>query len=123
MLSTVKLTLHPNKIHLQHYNKGDKYLGVVIKPYRTYIANRTKGNFYIAIEKQNLIARDHKPDKAEQAAFLSSINSYLGIMKHYQTYKLRKQMIIKNLSGWWLNYVHLSGGLSKFIMKQKPTKR
>ena len=123
LLSTVKLTLHPNKIHLQHFNKGIQYLGVVIKPYRAYIANRTKGNFFTVIDKQNKLARNHKPDSEEQKAFLSSMNSYLGIMKHYQTYKLRKKMILKNLSGWWLNYVHLSGGISKFVMKQKPTKR
>jgi RNA-directed DNA polymerase len=53
LLSTLKLTLHPDKIYLQHYSKGVKYLGAVIKPHKTYIANRTKGNFYNAIEKQN----------------------------------------------------------------------
>jgi hypothetical protein len=61
LLSTLKLTLHPNKIYLQHYKKGVQYLGAIIKPHRIYIANRTKGNFYSAIVKQNLIARDHKP--------------------------------------------------------------
>lgn len=40
-------------------------------------------------EKQNRIARDHKPTKEEQEAFQSSMNSYLGIMKLYKTYKLR----------------------------------
>lgn len=119
LLSTFKLTLHPDKIYLQHYSKGVKYLGAVIKPHKTYIANRTKGNFYNAIETQNKIARDHKPTKEEQQAFQSSMNSYLGIMKHYKTYKLRKAMIFKNLSAWWWNYVYLSGGIAKFEMKRK----
>jgi RNA-directed DNA polymerase len=83
----LRLTLHPNKIYFQHYAKGVKYLGAVIKPYRTYIANRTKGNFYQAIQRLNLIARDHKPTKEEKGNFLSSMNSYLGIMKHYKTSK------------------------------------
>ena len=48
----LRLILHPNKIYLQHYTKGVKYLGAVIKPHRTYIANRTKGNFYEAIENR-----------------------------------------------------------------------
>jgi len=117
LLSNLKLTLHPDKIYLQHHLKGVKYLGAVIKPNRIYIANRTKGNFYNAIEKQNQIARDHKPTKEEQSAFQSSMNSYLGIMKHYKTYKLRKQMLFKNLSGWWWNYVYLSGGICKFEKK------
>jgi len=55
-------------------------------------------------------------------AFLSSMNSYLGIMKHYKTYKLRKMMLFKNLSGWWWNYVYLSGGIAKFVLRQKATK-
>jgi RNA-directed DNA polymerase len=119
LLSTLKLTLHPDKIYLQHYTKGVKYLGAVIKPHRVYIANRTKGNFYNAIEKQNKIVRDHKPTKKEQEAFQSSINSYLGILKHYKTYKLRKGMLFKNLSGWWWNYFYLTGDIAKFKQKNK----
>ncbi len=45
----LKLTLHSKKIYLQHFSKGVKFLGAVIKPNRIYIANRTKGNFYKAI--------------------------------------------------------------------------
>jgi RNA-directed DNA polymerase len=74
------------------------------------------------MEKQNIVARDHKPTKDEQATFLSSMNSYLGIMKHYKTYKLRKGMLFKNLSGWWWNYVCLKGGIAKFELKE-TTKR
>jgi len=117
--SELQTTIHPKKIYLQHYSKGVKFLGTVILPNRIYIANRTKGNFYNAIEKQNQIARDHKPTKEEQQAFQSSMNSYLGIMKHYKSYKLRKEMIFKNLSAWWWNYVYLSGGICKFEMKRK----
>jgi len=115
----LQATIHPKKIYLQHYSKGVKFLGTVILPNRIYIADRTKGNFYNAIEKQNQIDRDHKPTKEEQQAFQSSMNSYLGIMKHYKTHKLRKSMIFKNLSGWWWNYVYLSGGIAKFEMKRK----
>jgi hypothetical protein len=117
--SVLQTTIHPKKIYLQHYSKGVKFLGTVILPNRIYIADRTKGNFYNAIEKQNQIARDHKPTKEEQQTFQSSMNSYLGIMKHYKSYKLRKQMIFKNLSAWWWNYVYLSGGICKFEMKRK----
>ncbi|MGI6410684.1 MAG: reverse transcriptase domain-containing protein [Bacteroidales bacterium] len=118
LLKNLKLNLHPDKIYLQHYSKGVKFLGTVILPNRIYIAKRTKGNFYNAIEKQNLIARDHKPTKEEQQAFLSSMNSYLGIMRHYKTYKLRKRIIFKNLSVWWWNFFCLTGGITKFKMKK-----
>ena len=106
------------KIVIGGFSKGLKFLGVVIKPHRIYIANRTKGNFHTAIENQNKIVRDHKPNREEQKAFLNSMNSYLGIMNHYQTYHLRKTMLYKSLSVWWWNYVYLSGGISKFVMKR-----
>jgi len=66
------------------------------------------------------LATDHKPNKEELDSFLSSMNSYLGIMKHYQTYKMRKKMLFKHLSVWWWNQVYLSGGIAKFVKKRKP---
>jgi RNA-directed DNA polymerase len=117
------VTIHPKKIYLQHYSKGVQFLGTIIKPNRIYIANRTKGNFYNAIEKQNKIAIDHKPTKKEQQAFQSSMNSYLGLMKHYKSYNLRKKTIFKRLSGYWFNHVYLSGGIAKFKLKVRPVKK
>jgi hypothetical protein len=122
LLSTLQLTLHPKKIYLQHYSKGVKFLGTVIKPNRIYIAARTKGNFYNAIEKQNKIINAQNITKAYKDAFLSSMNSYLGIMKHYKSYKLRKNMILKSLSVYWFNHVYLSGGITKFVLKVRPVK-
>ena len=113
------LMLHPDKIYFQHYSKGLKYLGTVIKPHRIYIANQTKGNYFVAIENHNKIARDHKPTNEEKAAFLCTMNSYLGILKHYKTYKHRKSAVFKYLSAWWWNYVYLTGGIAKFVLKRK----
>ncbi len=105
----LKLTLHPKKIYLQHFSKGVKYLGTVIKPNRIYIASRTKGNFYEAIDKWNkIISAKKKLSRDELEQFISCINSYLGIMKHYKTYKIRKKML-QNLSGWIFNQVYISG--------------
>ena len=122
LLSTLKLTLHPDKIYLQHFSKGVKYLGAVIKPHRIYIANRTKGNFFRSIEKHNTLVRARKPTSEEKEAFLSSMNSYLGITKHNKTYSLRKSMISKNISGWWFNYFYPSNNYGKFVSKVQKIK-
>ena len=116
------LTLHERKIYLQHYSKGVKYLGAVIKPHRIYVANRTKGNFYENIQKQNEIVRDHKPTEEEKDKFISSMNSYLGILQHYKTHKIRKRMLFKHLSAWWWNHVYLSGGIRKFVLSKSMKK-
>ena len=54
------LTLHPKKIYFQHYKKGVKYLGVIIKPYYICILNRTKGNFYQAIRNIPIAWNHHR---------------------------------------------------------------
>ena len=120
--SMLGLNLHPRKIYLQSYEKGVSFLGSVIKPHRVYIASRTKGGFYDTIASWNKMIRNKKKLKpAEWDSFLSSINSYLGILKHYKTYKLRKKMLRQNLSACFYNYVYISGGYSKLVSKIKPT--
>lgn len=114
LLSALKLILHPDKIYLQHISKGVKYLGAVIKPYRIYIGNRTKGNFHTAIKKHSKIVYHHKPMQEDIDRLISSLNSYLGMMFHYKSFKLRKRILFQYLSGWWWNYVYLSGGIKKF---------
>lgn len=117
------LTLHPKKIYLQHYSKGVKFLGTIIKPNRIYIANRTKGNFYQAIQMQNAVVKNHKPSPEERSNFLSSMNAYLGILGHYKTYRLRKKMLWKYLSGYWWNLTNMAGGYAKFVWKKKKIRK
>ncbi len=122
MQTNLFLTLHPNKIYLQHYTKGVKFLGAIIKPYRIYMANRTKGNFYKTIQYRNSIIRNKKPhklSKEQEKEFISSINSYLGITKHYDTYKLRKKMLLENLSVYFYNQFYITNGYSKLAPKIK----
>jgi hypothetical protein len=47
----LQLTLHPKKSYLQNYSKGVPFLGTIIKPGRTWIGKRGKGDFYQAIPK------------------------------------------------------------------------
>lgn len=122
LATELKLTLHPKKIYLQHCSKGVQLLGVVIKPHRKTCGRRVKGNFYEAIMRHNAVTKDHKPTKEEQAAFLCSMNSYLGLMKNYHTYNFRKKILIKHLSIWWWNLAYFSDGCSKLTLKQKTVR-
>lgn len=45
------------------------------------------------------------------------MNSYLGMMKHYNTYKLRKKMLTPNLSAHFWNYVYISDNYGKLVSK------
>ncbi len=114
----VGLTLHPRKTRLAHHRYGVAYLGAFIKPGRVYAGKRTKGNFHAAITRHNAVVADHEPDRSEQEAFGSSMNSYLGFMKHYNTRQLRRAMISKYVTGWW-TYAHVNGGVEKFVLKRR----
>ena len=113
------LKIHPKKVYLQHYKKGVKFVGAELKPNRIYIANRTKGNMYDAISKFNTIARTQNVESQNVDALLCSMNSYLGIMKHYKTYKIRREMTNRRLSPWWRNFVYVSSGSTKILKKNK----
>ena len=111
------LTLHPKKIYIQHYSKGVKFLGCVIKPHRKYIADRTKGNFYQCVEKYNALAKEKGCDRRLlMRKFRSSINSYLGLFQHYSTYKIRKKEIYRHLSPWWRNRINPKRWCRKVII-------
>jgi RNA-directed DNA polymerase len=119
----LELELHPRKRYLQHYCKGIPFLGVILKPHCIYAGRRIKGNFYEAIARHNMVIKDHKPTFDEQMAFLCSINSYLGILSHYQTHRLRKGMLKKHLSIWWWNLVYFSGGCAKLTLKTSKARK
>ncbi len=120
LLDKLKLNLHPKKVYLQHYSKWVKYLWVYIKPFRRYILNRTKWNFYQKIQNINQVISDGKNniDKINQNKFLSVINSYLGILQHYNTYKLRKNILLKNISWYFWNYFYISSSYKKIKMSK-----
>ena len=113
------LELHPNKIYFQHVRKGVQYLGAVVKPYRINIASQIKGNYYNTIVAQNKIANQHVPTKEEQVTFVSVMNSYFGLMKHYSTFKQRKSILFNTMSAQWWNHVYLTGDIGKFVLRKK----
>lgn len=67
----LKLTLHPRKRYFQHCYDGYKMVGGVVKPFRLYISNNIKEKLY-----NNLNSKE-------------KIISYLGLMKHFNTYNLK----------------------------------
>ncbi len=92
----VGLRLHPNKIDLKSIEEGTLFLGHIIKPYRSYLSNRTKNNFYGAIQKINkVIAAETQFSWQQLCDIRATLNSYLGIMRHADTYNLRKAMLGK----------------------------
>lgn len=112
--------LPPSKIYLQHFSKGVKFIGAVVKPGREYIGNRTKGNLYAKIHYYNKEA-EKNPRKAKKLLpdLLASVNSYLGFMIHYKTYKIRRRLLEKELSPLWRRFVTFDESMRKLTLKEK----
>ncbi len=83
------------KIYLQNFKKGVAFLGVFIKPWRIYIGKRIKQNFFVKVKIWNNFSNKKSilNNGKETKKFIAETNSYLGIMQHYATIKLRKKMV------------------------------
>ena len=110
------LTLHPRKIYLQHISKWVLFLGTFIKPYRRYVGKRTKGNFYELIRSINTRLSDPTLlSDIEQDRILAQMNSYLGLLSHTQSYRLRSKMIGMLYERFW-EYFDRGDDLCKILL-------
>lgn len=111
--------IHPHKFYLQHYTKGVKFIGAVIKKDRVYLANRTVGNAYKRLHKFNeLAANDPLFVRKQSEYFVSCMNSYLGLMKHCSAYGLRRDLIAA-IGKEWHKVITVDPEYSKLIVKPK----
>jgi len=83
--------------------------------------NRIKGNLYLSLRTHNQVVEDHKPNKEDKIAIRGSLNSYLGMMKHYKTYKYRKNTLYNKLSLKWHRFFNTNLGFEKIIIKKVPS--
>jgi hypothetical protein len=127
LASDAGLELHPKKISLQHVNRGVPFLGAYLKPYRTYVGNRTKNASYRRIAEWNeRIFRSptgNFDDPGIARKFLSSVNSYLGIMGQFHTYRLRRKLLrIHADPDFWKRF-RIVGDFGKVAKRGKIRKR
>ena len=106
-MQTYGMLIHPKKIYLQHYTKGLEFLGRYIKPYRSYISNRTKNNFVKLIEKINKTIVLEPKELTENGVlhyFLCRINSYWGLFIKANSYSFLKKAMLKLHTSFYTFY-------------------
>ena len=87
------LTLNPKKIYLQPAKIGVPFLGAYIKPNYIMAGKRVLKNFMQKARGYEKLAQNHKPSKEELNEIQASINSYLGIMRHYKSWRFRVKVL------------------------------
>ncbi|MCF6243612.1 MAG: RNA-directed DNA polymerase [Sulfurovum sp.] len=111
------LVLHPKKIYLQHFSKGLVFLGAYMKPYVKYVERRCKTSFYALVEQINRELKENVPSDDSLHRMRSSVNSYLGTLVHFSSFKLRKK-ILRGLDDMFYHYFMLDKDFSKVVLKQ-----
>ena len=73
------LNLSPNKVILRKYRQGIDFLGYVILPHHRVVRTKTKRRIIDKVFHGNINQQ--------------SLNSYLGVLKHSNSYELEKEII------------------------------
>lgn len=80
------LTLHMGKLTVTDTLYGVEFLGAFVKPYRTYASNACLRR----MERNIRNMHTHDGD-----AVIRSVNSFLGVLSHHKTYRIRRAMFLR----------------------------
>ena len=119
-LGKLGLRLNEKKFYLQHYSKGVQFTGAVIKPDRIYVANHTINSFAFAVERLGKAAEMGMIDDINKN--IASVNSYLGIMSHYNEYATKRRIMAK-LPQEFYEYCYIEGHFDVVKLKYKYTEK
>ena len=78
------LRLHPNKTDINRIERGINFLGYIVRPHARYVRRSTVLSAHQRIA--DLV------DAADPAALRSTVNSYLGLMRHANTWLERGRL-------------------------------
>lgn len=112
-LESLGLKLSPKKFYMQHYTKGLDFTGAVVKPGRVYPLNRTVTNFRHSIQRLNKCRTKNQIIKT-----LSSVNSYLGLLRHYDTYAIRYNGLME-IDSRIFKWIYIKGHMEVVKLKKR----
>ena len=85
-------------------------MGGIVKPNRTYVSNRTINNFKLSINEFN----NSEKTINNLNHYISVFNSYLGFLKHHNTFNIKRKLIkrMHNVE----KYCYFTGSLNKISL-------
>ena len=102
----LRLTLHPKKIILRELRQGIDYLGYVLFLKHRLLRTRTKRRMKRRLKERYV---DYLSGRISQGQMDQSLQSYLGILAHANTYRLAQDL--KN--AYWLRG---AGGRRRYVV-------
>lgn len=85
----LRLFLHRDKITIRKYHQGVDFLGYVSFPHHRILRTKTKKRIFKKIKRRIKILEQ---DKVSKESFNQTIQSYFGVLKHCNSYKLKREI-------------------------------
>jgi len=85
----LKLSLHQDKIDIRGHHQGIDFLGYVSFPYYRILRAKTKRRLFKRIKQK---IEDLKQNRITEQSFNQTTQSYSGILKHCNGYKIEKEI-------------------------------
>lgn len=86
LISELELELHMGKVQIHNAKHGADFLGAFVKPYRTYIENKALNRTIQGV---------YQLDTNKVVHTYLSLNSYLGVMGHFSSYNIRRNLFLQ----------------------------
>ena len=87
---SLNLSLHSDKIIIRKYRQGVDFLGYVLLPYHRVLRVKTKNRIFKKLIKKS---KELRQKQITREFFNQSIQSYLGVLKHCNSYKIKKKLL------------------------------
>lgn len=93
----LRLRLHPAKVRIRKFRQGIDFLGYVLLPHHRVVRTKTRRRM---LGRLGALARECAAGRRDRASFERSLCSYLGVLSHADTHRLRQDL--RNTYGCWL---------------------
>ena len=98
-LAVKGISLNEKKFYDQPYQRGVKFLGVRIKPYRIIVNDKTFDSLMKHIDEFNNLSYGKKYASIDR--FISTVNSYSGLLKGKTSYSRLQALKNRICPEWW----------------------
>ncbi len=90
------LSLHPKKVTIRQLEHGIDFLGYIIFPHHRLVRIKTQRRIWTKLVRRR---GDYENGNISKATYEQSLQSYLGVLSHADTYLLRERI----LNEFWLS--------------------
>ena len=85
----LKLKLHPNKVSIRQLHQGVDFLGYVVFLKHQLVRSKTRRRIF---KKMREKIGEYRLGKIAEKSLEQSLQSYLGVLSHANTYKLSERL-------------------------------